>query len=712
MELASDSGELLTVVGEFPSVTVGETLSAEGEFTSHRDYGRQFSAETYSFSPPESEDALVAFLGAGILKGTKRDVLHKIVKEFGTDTLSVLENEPEKISKIVGVTKEKAVSAGKRYREVTIIRNTVSALAEIGVKPYIAARLYKIYGSAAVKAVYADPYILCNEYIDVPFEEADEIASKVGIDAAAPCRVKAAVEYVLFYNTKNGHTFLPYESLISVAAELIGCDDVAVADAVTALLNAKVLQEKSIANLNAVYLYKYGNSEEYIAKRLIEMAKTKKNAPDEKLLESVEKSLSIKFADLQKKAITEAARCGVFVITGGPGTGKTTALLGLIKLLEAQNCKTVLAAPTGRAAKRMTEVTGTDAQTIHRLLETGFDAARRPVFRKNEKNPIDADVVIIDEASMVDTLVFEALLRAVKPTSALILVGDIDQLPPVGAGAVLRDIIKSEVFDFVALNEIFRQAQDSLIVVNAHTVNRGEYPEFDRVDSDFFFVKRKEKEEIFDAIGKLVSKSLPSKFGYDPIDDIQVITPTKKNELGTRALNGLLRELLNPPSQGKKEYLYVDRLFREGDKVMQVRNNYDLVWVVQSTGEIGEGIYNGDIGRVVEIDAHNKFMRIDFEGRMTEVAFENLFDVEPAYAITVHKSQGNEFPCVVMPMAFGNGRLATRNLLYTAITRARRTMVMVGLPEAMCRMVDNNKELKRFSGLRYILQGMVDGGTV
>ncbi len=710
LELTLDTGEFLTVVGVFPTISVGETVEAVGTFSNHREYGRQFNVSSAEITPPCTEEAVVDYLASGVIKGVKRETAKKIVERFGMQTLEILETDTDKLLEIKGITKEKANTAGRKYREISIARTTINALAEAGIKPYIAARVYNVFGVAAIKMVKNNPYVLCDEVFDVSFEDADLIAMEIGIDSDAPCRMRAAVEYVLLYNTKNGHTFLPDTSLIAVTADLVGSGEEEISEIVNQLLAEKIIFKKSIANLNAIYLKKYSDSEEFIAQKLLALAGNTYPALNEKMMANAEAALKIKFAVMQKKAIISAAECGVFILTGGPGTGKTTTLVGIIKMFQSLGKSVILAAPTGRAAKRMTDVTGVDAYTIHRLLETGFDAAHRPHFAKNEKNQIEADVIVIDEASMVDTLVFEALLRAIKPTTQLILVGDVDQLPPVGAGAVLSDMLKSDMFNCVRLNEVFRQAQDSLIVVNAHTVNKGDYPDCDSIESDFYFVKRQEKPDILDTIGKLVARSLPKKFGFDPINDIQVLSPTRKNELGTKAVNGMLRELLNPPSPAKKEYLYLDNLYREGDKIMQIRNNYDIDWVNIQTGEVGMGVYNGDIGRIKHIDTHNKVMAVDFDCRIANIGFDNLLDIEPAYAITVHKSQGNEFPCVVMPINFENGKLATRNLAYTAITRAKTVMVMVGIPDALYRMVDNNRELKRFSGLKYILMRLVEEG--
>ncbi len=695
-------GDETVLVGYIPFVGVGEVLTAQGEYKNHKQYGRQFAAESVSFSVPNDKEGIISYLGGGMFKGVGMKTAEKLYDKFGNEIFDVLENNSDKLHKIDGMTKKRAAEMVQRYKSTFSIRTVISELSAYGISPYKAAKLYRIFGLNSTSLVKKNPYLLCDDAIGVSFEEADKLAEQFGIAKDSDYRLEAGVEYVLRHNLGNGHTFLPYGSLCSVAAEMLSADVNSVSETVESMKNKNQLVQKKIANLDAIYLAEYSNYEEYIAKRLLQMSEYHENSDYSKLVDSLEKKLDINYAPLQKIAIIKAAQNRIFILTGGPGTGKTTALVGMIELFNLLGMTYALAAPTGRAAKRMTDITGIEAKTIHRLLETSRGEEGPAVFNRNQKNPIDEEVVIVDEASMIDVKLFEALLRALKTDCRLILVGDMNQLPPVGAGNVLRDMIKSDLFTTVALTEIFRQAQGSLIVVNAHEVNDGKYPECESIESDFFFVKRQDKNAIAATCQQLVCKSLPKKFSYDPIKDIQVITASHKGETGTHELNKILQDTINPQRAGKSECVFLDKVFRVGDKVMQVKNNYDAVWVKTDTGEVGDGIYNGDIGIITDIDLMNRYMNIDFEGRMCEISFDMLTDIELAYAITVHKSQGNEFKCVVMPVYFA-GRLTTRNLLYTAITRARETMVLVGIPEAVRAMVDNNKEMRRFTGLKYIM---------
>lgn len=695
-------GDETVLVGYIPFVGLGENLIAEGEFKNHKQYGRQFVAESVTFSVPYDKEGIISYLGGGMFKGIAMKTAQKIYDKFGNEIFEILENDAQRLCRIDGITKKRAAEMAERYKSTFSIRTVISELAVYGVSPYKAAKIYRIFGLNSLSLIKKNPYILCDERIGVSFEEADKLAEQFGIPANSNYRVEAGVEYVLRHNLGNGHTFLPYGSLCSVAAEMLSADINDISDVVENMKKNNLLVQRKIANLDAVYLAEYSNCEEYIAKRLLEMSQFYENNDYSKLVDKLEKKLGISYAPLQKSAIIKAAQNRIFILTGGPGTGKTTALVGMVELFNSLGMTYALAAPTGRAAKRMTDITGVEAKTVHRLLETSRGEEGPAVFNRNAKNPIEEEVVIVDEASMLDVKLFEALLRALKNGCRLILVGDVNQLPPVGAGNVLRDMIKSDLFTTVALTEIFRQAQGSLIVVNAHEVNDGNYPECESIESDFFFVKRQDKAAIASTCQQLVCRSLPKKFSYDPLKDIQIITASHKGETGTLELNKILQNALNPSVAGKSECVFLDKVFRVGDKVMQVKNNYDAVWVRTDTGEVGDGIYNGDIGIITEIDLMNRFMNIDFEGRMCEISFDMLTDIELAYAITVHKSQGNEFKCVVMPVYFA-GRLTTRNLLYTAITRARETMVLVGIPEAVKAMVDNNKETRRFTGLKYIM---------
>ncbi|MDP4152308.1 MAG: ATP-dependent RecD-like DNA helicase [Bacillota bacterium] len=703
MTVLTEAEEEVTVVGYIPSVSGGETIEAQGEYTFHKNYGSQFTAEYVDIRLPQNATGILEYLSSGAIRGIGKATAKLIVDKFGDGTLEIIENESDKLSQIKGISKAKADEIGERFREQSGIRRVIAELSELSIEPFLAIRIYKNLGPAALDFIKQNPYILCDELFDIPFEEAENIAKSLGIAQNSLCRRCAGIEYVLRHNLNNGHTFLPFDALAAVSGNLLNLSEDEMHEAVEEMIEKDILEICEIANITAVYLKRFYDCEDYIAKKLLFLASFENKDDMEQAVSQMEKELKIEYADLQRRALLKAARCGVFVLTGGPGTGKTTALNGMIRLFEKMGLVVLLAAPTGRAAKRMTEVTGHEAKTIHRLLEMEYGKDGFPIFTRDENTPLECDAVIIDEASMVDVMVFDALLHAVKAGTKLILVGDADQLPSVGAGNVLHDIIKSDLFETVCLTEIFRQAKNSLIVVNAHSINAGEYPDCNSTQSDFYFVKRQDKKDIFDAVIKLAVSSVPKKFSLDPRNDIQVISPVRKGECGTISLNHALQAALNPPSDEKKEFQFKDRLFREGDKVMQVKNNYDLPFVRTDTGETGMGIYNGDIGALTSIDLHNKKMVVDFDGRKTDYPFENLDELETAYAVTVHKSQGSEFPCVIMPAFFGPPKLCCRNLLYTAVTRAKSVMVLAGVPEAVYKMVDNNVESRRYTGLKYLL---------
>lgn len=702
LSIAVPGGDEEVLVGYIPFVSIGENIEAQGEYKTHKQYGRQFAAESISFSVPKDRDGIISYLGGGMFKGIGKQTAEKIYAKFGDSVFDVLENDAEALTKVAGLNKKRAHEMRNRYKESFTVRTVISEFASYGIHPYKAAKVCRIFGASSIEMVKKNPYILCDESIAIEFEEADKLAEQFGVSKDSKCRLEAGVEYVFRHNLGNGHTFLPYGSACAVSAELLGSDNETIVSIVEEMKKNGILVQRKIANLDALYLAEYDECEHYIASRLLAMSERFNNNDYSSIVSKLEKKQGIEYAPLQKRAILKAAQNSIFILTGGPGTGKTTALVGMVGLFDELGISYALAAPTGRAAKRMSDITGIEAKTVHRLLETARNEVGPAVFNRNEKNPIEEEVIIVDEASMLDIKVFQALLKAMPTDRRLILVGDADQLPPVGAGNVLRDMINSDLFSSVALTEIFRQARGSLIIVNAHEVNQGKYPDCESIDSDFFFVKRQDKQAIAETCIQLVCKSLPKKFSLDPLKDIQLITPTHNGETGTVQINRMLQQVLNPPHRSKTEYVFADKVFRCGDKVMQTKNNYDLVWVKVDTGEIGDGIYNGDIGIISEIDLLNRVMTVDFDGRICEMPFDTLSELELAYAITVHKSQGNEFRCVVMPAYFA-GRLSTRNLLYTAITRAREIMVLVGLPDAVRMMVDNNKETRRFTGLKYIL---------
>lgn len=703
---AEGADEDLIIVGYVPYIAVGETVRATGQFTNHANYGRQFAADTIEVMLPEDATGILAYLSGGALKGIGKVTARRMVDAFGADTLDVIENEPERLCQIKGITKARADEIHARYMHMHGVTKVIASLKKYELPAYLAVRLYSKFGNATKEVIEANPFVLCGDDFALDFDFADEIASRAGMERENACRVEAGIKYVLHHNLGNGHTFLPRDALVSTAARLLECEDYLAEEALDRMVESGALMEREIAGLEAVYLQPYYEAERSIADRLraLDAKQPAERSDAERQITRLEEMSGIRYAEMQRRAIRESLRSGVFILTGGPGTGKTTALNGMIQLFAAMELRVVLAAPTGRAAKRMTEVTGMESKTVHRLLEMEYRPGEFLAFRRNEKNPLEADVVIIDEASMLDVMLCDALLRAIPRSARLILIGDTDQLPPVGAGNVLRDIIDSDVFTCIELTEIFRQAQGSLIVVNAHQINRGDYPEIDVKDNDFFFLQREGRGAIAQTIVSLCAVRLPKNLGLDPRADIQVISPTRKGEAGTVRLNALLQEALNPPAPGKKQMRWRENTFRVGDKVMQIRNNYEQPYVKTDTGELGTGVFNGDIGMIAEIDPYGEIVTICFDDRICEYPFEAMEQVELAYAVTVHKSQGSEFTAVIMPCWFGSDKLQSRNLLYTAVTRAKSTFIAVGSPAAMFKMVDNNREIKRFSGLKYMLQ--------
>ena len=588
------------------------------------------------------------------------------------------------------------------------MRQVLAELQAFHLPPYVAVKLYKRYGVAASDALRADPYLLCGEDYGMEFALVDNAAAELfEIPENSPLRVRAGVLHVLQHNLSNGHTFLPLDALCQTTAGFLDVDETLVSECICALEQDEEIVIAPVANLTAVFLHRYYAAESAIADRLLAMSVRRPCGRDVgRLVDEVAGSLGITYAAMQRRAIAACAENGVFILTGGPGTGKTTTLHGILALLEKLGLSTLLAAPTGRAAKRMSELSGAPATTIHRMLGMSLRGGA-PAARFNEKNPLEADVVIVDEVSMLEVTLFDALLRAMKPSARMILVGDANQLPPVGAGNILRDLLGSELFASVELTEIFRQSRDSLIVVNAHRINKGEYPEFNDADNDFFLLSCKDKSQAADKLARLVARRLPAAYGVDPVDDIQVLSPTRKGEAGTALFNEVLQRTLNPPAADKGEVLFQGRLFRVGDKVMQVQNNYELPVVLTDTGEVSQGLFNGDVGRIVDIDHADEILTIRFDDRQAEYPFECLHQLELAYAVTVHKSQGSEYPIVVLAAYPGMGRLQTRNLLYTAVTRARRIFVALGDEAALFQMTDNCREDRRFSALKYLLLGRI-----
>ncbi len=700
-----ENSEIITVVGIMPMVKVGETINAVGKWSFHQTYGRQFSVEYFEKYLPISTSAILQYLSSRTVKGIGPKTAVKIVGAFGESTFEVIEKDPERLATVSGISIQKAKEISENFKEQFGVR-AVMMFCRDYFGPATAVKIYKRFGGAAVDIMKDNPYILCDEISGIGFEKADKVAKSLGIEQNSPQRVRSGIIYVLNYNaSQNGHTLVPKDRLIELSSVLLNVDKQLCDDAIDVLLFKKKIVVEKVGTRECVYLSKYCDAEFYIKDKLdmLEATCEKIETPKaENLINGIEEKLGIKYEVMQKKAILHSLIGGVLVLTGGPGTGKTTVIKGIIQLFKEMRKKYVLAAPTGRAAKRMTEATGAEAKTVHRMLETMYTDDREHVFSRDTNNPLDEDLIIVDEASMIDTLLMSALLKAIKPGSRLILIGDSDQLPSVGAGNVLNEIIRSERYRTVTLKKIFRQAGQSLIVTNAHAINSGEDPELLCKNNDFFFVSREDENSIAETVAALYVSRIPKKYRADPFSEIQVITPSHRGPAGTDALNIMLQRYLNPPSPKKKEKKYRETVFREGDKVMQIKNNYDILWT--RDGDDGYGIFNGDIGIIISVLYDDEAMLIDFDGRMTKYDFTMLEELEHAYAITVHKSQGSEYPYVIIPIYNCGDRLLTRNLLYTAVTRAQSMVVLVGRAELIHRMVQNNRHVKRYTGLKYILE--------
>ncbi len=704
--------ELVTVVGQMVEVSEGEQLRLVGEYVSHPTYGLQFKASLCERSLPATANAIYKYLSSGAVKGIGPVIAKRMVDAFGDETLDIMSEHPERLTEIKGLTPKKIESIGQELKRVFGVRSVMMFLSRFGIVPMVAVKIWRKWGAAGVDVIKANPYVLCAYDIGLDFSEADEIARTLDFDSDDTLRIRAGIVYVLSHNLQNGHTCLPKDKLIAAAAQLLDVGSDEVESAMVLSLEENELVEEMLGDRVFLYLPELYGAERYIAGRLV-MNMRLLTAPERKRegdIHKLEQRKGISYAVQQKKAITQAMVSGVFILTGGPGTGKTTTLNAIIDLFEEQGDTVALCAPTGRAAKRLTELTGREAKTIHRLLEVDFtDPGSRSMvkFKRGEKNPLKADVIIVDEMSMVDTLLFEALLRAMKLSAKLILVGDSDQLPSVGAGNVLKSLIDSDCVPYVRLDEIFRQAAQSLIVTNAHAIVRGEEPELSQRDNDFFFMESHSYTKTAQMVADLCARRLPGTYGFSPLWDIQVLVPSRKGELGTMELNRRLQETLNPPSPDKTEFVFNGITYREGDKVMQIRNNYDMVWT-RDNGENGSGVYNGDIGQVVKIDRGSRMMQLRFEDRSCSYSFDGANELELAYAVTVHKSQGSEFEAVILPLMHPTRRLYFRNLFYTAVTRAKKLLIIVGPRSAVKFMVENNKKTLRYSGLKEFIQWEVE----
>lgn len=702
LRLQDENGELVTVVGVFPYASAGETMIVSGNWKTHSVHGRQFAAEFAQRLMPTGTKAIYEYLAGGAVKGIGPATAAIIVDRFGERSLDVLESSPEELCTIRGISRQKAIQISKNFSQQAGVRRLMEFVCSFGLRPILAMRMYKYYGDTALEILRDNPYILASAHIGGSFSEADRLALEMGFDSFSRSRIDAAVIFELKYNTGNGHCFIPKNKLAAVTAQLIGVEPEDTYESIDKLIQNGMLKYDVVAGCEACYLPELYEAESDAAERIAHMCKNKpiENVDIPKIISELEASQKIKYAERQKETLHLALDNQIVVITGGPGTGKTTIIKAILTMFDKLNIKTVLTAPTGRAAKRMSELTGRDASTIHRLLEAKFDEdGDRVVFTKNEDDQLDCGAVILDESSMVDISLMDALLKAMPIDARLVMVGDADQLPSVGPGKVFSAVIRSGVVPVVRLTEIFRQDEDSRIVRNAHMINRGEHPNLSENRGDFFRLKRLDATSAIETIAELCSTRLPNKM-HIPSEDIQVLTPQRKGELGTINLNKKLQSVLNPPSKDKKEKLFGDFVFREGDRVMQIRNDYDIMWKSSNGLESGSGIFNGDIGFIKSIDNETESLTLDFDGRIATYGFELLTELEHAWAMTVHKSQGSEYRAVILALNNGSQRLMTRGVLYTAVTRARELLVLVGDDRTAYQMIDSYHVANRYSALR------------
>ena len=701
VRMETDSGEMVTAVGCLPYIAPGEMISAEGSWVTHAQHGRQFKIEQSNRLLPTSADGIYEYLAGSTVKGIGPATAALIVDRFKEKSLDILEMHPEKLAEIKGISLTKAKDLSASFKKQAGVRRLTEFLCAYGIKPLVALKLYRAYGSAALETVHENPYIISASHIGASFAEADNLALELGIEGDSINRISAAVLFELQHNSGNGHCFIPRDKLIAATSQLISVPADLVSDAIDSLSENGGLVCDKVANLNVCYLTELYEAETYTAERLKSMVglKTKSSANIERLITKLESLYDISYAPLQKQSIELALNNRILVITGGPGTGKTTILKGILSLYDELELETLLAAPTGRAAKRMSELTGREASTIHRLLGAKMaEDGETVVFSKHEGDPLNCDALVLDECSMVDITLMSSLLKALKPGCRLVLVGDADQLPSVGPGNVFSDIIRSQTVPTVRLTEIFRQKGDSRIVRNAHMINRGEHPDFEANTGDFFRLRRLNGGTAVETIVELCARRLPENMKI-PSASIQVLSPTRKGETGTVNLNKRLQAALNPPSESKKEKLFGEAVFRVGDRVIQTKNNYDTIWKTKD-GVSGAGVYNGDIGTIAQIDPITETLTVDFEDKLATYSFEMLNELEHAWALTVHKSQGNEYRAVVLALSGDVQMLLTRGVLYTAVTRAKELLIMVGDDNIAHRMIDNNKQSRRYSALR------------
>ncbi|MGM9555487.1 MAG: ATP-dependent RecD-like DNA helicase [Oscillospiraceae bacterium] len=701
VKLELDSGENVTAVGCLPYIAPGEMISAEGSWMTHAQHGRQFKIEQCSRLLPTSAEAIYEYLAGGTVRGVGPATAALIVDRFGDKALDVLEMQPEKLAEIKGISSAKAKDISAGFKKQAGVRRLTEFLCSYGIQPIFALRMFKFYGNSAIEVVHENPYILSSSHIGASFAEADSLALALGLEGDSLNRVCAAVVFELVHNSGNGHCFIPRGKLTLATSQLIGVAQELAEDAVDKLAETGEIVCCTVAGLDACYLAPLYEAETYTAGRIKAMckAKTERKVDITSIISRLEAANNIEYAPMQREAIALAAQNRMLVITGGPGTGKTTILKAVLALYDELELETYLAAPTGRAAKRMSELCGMEASTIHRMLGAKMsEDGETVVFGKDEEDKLACDALIIDECSMVDITLMHAILKALKSDCRILLVGDADQLPSVGPGNVFSDIIRSGVVPTVRLTEIFRQKADSRIVRNAHMINRGEHPDFNENSGDFFRLRRMQGGSCVETIVELCKKRLPENMKI-PSNQIQVLSPSRKGETGTVNLNKCLQAALNPSDEKKKEKLFGETVFRVGDRVIQIKNNYDIVWK-DKLGKSGMGVYNGDIGTIIEIDTASEYLKVDYDDKIALYGFEMLNELEHAWALTVHKSQGSEYRAVILSLNPVAQLLLTRGVLYTAVTRAKELLIMVGDENVAHRMIDNHKQSRRYSALR------------
>ena len=711
LRLEQDGGETVTVTGCLPFAAPGEKLLVGGSWVNRAGYGQQFQAEYADRQMPSGAEAVYEYLASGVVKGIGPATASVLVSAFGDRALEVIEREPEKLTELKGITRKRAEMMCQSLRRQLGIRHLMEFLNAYGLRPQYALRLYQKRGDRALAEVQENPYLLCGTDIGAPFSEADRLAQALGMEPDSPERLCAALLFELRYNTRNGHVFIPREKLIVATAQLLDMEMHPLEEGLDILADSGEVVQEPICGCQACYLSRLYEAETYCAARLSALGAGRfaSDGQFDALLSELEKTQHIRYAPMQRKTLAIAARHQAMVITGGPGTGKSTTVRALLALLDKMGVKRVLlAAPTGRAAKRLSEVTGREASTIHRLLEAGYkDGSSELTFQRDESQPLKCGAVIVDECSMLDILLTRALLAALRPDCRLILVGDADQLPSVGPGNVFRDILRSGAVPVVRLTEIFRQKEDSRIVSYAHRINGGEHPNFSENKGDFFFLRRLNQNAALELAVQLCAERLPKNMGIPP-EEIQVLTPTRRGVAGVESLNRALQAALNPPAEGKAERRQGERVFRVGDRVMQIRNNYDIVWTDARKKSAGTGAFNGDIGYIVAIDPGQESLTVDFDGRLTLYGFDMLSELEHAWAMTVHKSQGSEYRAVVLCICGGPPQLLYRGVLYTAVTRARELLIAVGDDRLLHQMVDNHRQTRRYSALRARLAALTE----